>query len=639
MKMWLFVLIYMLALQAPAQGLRTELLDAMDASLSSQEVQLLYHAQLQVEKLLPPTMKERLLQYRPKKGFLLKVAEEQEHFAGSSNRGGEIFVNRKHLNDSHQLTKTLIHEWTHQYDFINFHPSHIKSQIAWCQSTRHEERMTHLIVDCDLSSRITSTVSTTPEFQEITGWSLLLNGKGLRGKNTSFSLRWADIYEQKSPGEMFAVNMEHFLTDAEYQCRRPSLQRYFSQHFNYLPFAPRTCSDFMKIVDPAFSSPQKALVSIDRKRLYQVHYLLAEGGDSLSSKFGHAMFRLVMCSPKRTEVGPECLKDIQYHIVLSYRASVDTPEVSTLAGLNGSYRSRLFFIPLSQVLEEYNKTELRDLESYPLNLSQEEITRFLERSIETHWSYDGQYYFLSNNCAVESLNLLRSSLLRDELMTATAQTPYGLKDLLSRNQILNETPMKDRPWAVENAFLFLSHEEHLNKALNMLTSYIALNQNMSLQSWLNLAPEKRRDLFLAHLPQERQSQVKYAAAFLLLESQAQRREESSFQTSILKILNTPNLPQAVLEAVQKIVALKSGFLESKGQLTTPAQLLEVGYGLPSPIEHGTMQRKLESIATTKSQSTAVLNDLYKKIYQPEQLKGLESIQENKALYNRTILGR
>lgn len=639
MKKWISVLIYMLALQAPAQGLKTELLEAMDPSLSPKETQLLLNAQLRIERLLPPVMKERLFQFRPAKGFRLKVSESQNHFAGSSNRGGEIFVNRIYLNDTSLLTKTLLHEWAHQYDFINYHPDHIKSQIAWCQSMQHEERMTNLIVDCDLSSRITSTVSATPEFQEIAGWSLLLNGKGQRSKSTSFALRWADIYEQKSPGEMFAVNMEHFLMDAEYQCRRPSLHRYLSQHFNYLPFAPQSCSDFMKIVDPAFSNPQKALVSIDPKRLYQVHYLLAEGGDSLSSKFGHAMFRLVMCSPKRSVVGPECLKDIQHHIVLSYRASVDTPEVSTIAGLNGSYRSRLFFIPLSQVLEEYNKTELRDLESYPLNLSQEEITRFLERSIETHWAYDGQYYFLSNNCAVESLNLLRSSLLRDDLMTATAQTPYGLKDILVKNQILNEAPLKDRAGAVENAYLFLSHEEHLNKALEVLSSYTSQNQNTSIQSWLNLGSEKRRELFMAHLPQERQSQVKYAAAFLLLESQAQRREESSFQTSILKILSSPNLPQAVQEAVQQIMALKNGFLENKGHLTTPAQMLETGYGLPSPREHITMQKKLESIAATKTQSTAILNDLYKKIYQPEQLQGLKSIQENKTLYNRTILGR
>ena len=68
----------------------------------------------------------------------------------------------------------------------------------------------------------------------------------------------------------------------------------------------------------------------------------------------------------------------------------------------------LFVLPLAQVIDEYTKTELRSLASVPLTLNRAEIEDVVEHAAEMHWSYDGNYYFISNNCAVETLKLLRS---------------------------------------------------------------------------------------------------------------------------------------------------------------------------------------------------------------------------------------
>jgi Mlc titration factor MtfA (ptsG expression regulator) len=51
--------------------------------------------------------------------------------------------------------------------------------------------------------------------------------------------RSPDIYETSSPLEFVAVNMEYFLLDPSYACRRPSLYRYYKEHFGWAP--PQGC--------------------------------------------------------------------------------------------------------------------------------------------------------------------------------------------------------------------------------------------------------------------------------------------------------------------------------------------------------------------------------------------------------------
>lgn len=637
----LFVLIYMFGFGASAQVSKDRLLDFISSGLSPQEQTDLMRTQYEVERLMPQTMKERMILKKPKKGYTLLLEDYKEHVAGSSNRKGELKINRKLLKEPALFKKTLIHEWAHIYDFINWHPQPEASQISWCDTWRNERnhKDNHMGGECDLYWDVKTSVSTTAEFQEIAGWFLSLNGQGNRIRKSYFTLRSPDIYESKSQAEMFAVNMEYFLTDPEYQCRRPTMYRYLRNHFNHVPFAEMDCREFQKIVDPSFSSAAKALVPIDKSRLYQVHYLLASRGSGISAKFGHSMFRLVMCAPHRTVMGPDCLKDIRYHIILSFRAFVNTPDISNMAGLTGDYPSRLFFIPFPQVIEEYNKTELRDLQSYPLFLSREEINQFVDRSIETHWAYDGLYYFLSNNCATESINLLRSATLRKELMNESSQTPYGLRNELVRAKLTRESYFYDRKWALENGYLFASHEEHLEKALEIISDTISGSEAGSLSRWLEQTPTQRRAIFQSHLPKNKADQKKYAAAFLLLESQAERDSESSLQSFIYKLLKSSDVEAGIAETIKSILAIQSGFFESKGQLTTPAQMLKIGYGLPSASENRTMQRDLETIARRRVESKNMLADLYQRIFEPSQFEQVNQIRQNKDVYTKVILAR
>ena len=129
------------------------------------------------------------------------------------------------------------------------------------------------------------------------------------------------------------------------------------------------------------------------------------------SRWGHAMLRLVVCAPGRRP-GPDCRLDLGEHLVLSFRAFVDDVQVSSWRGLTGSYPSRLFVLPLAQVVAEYTEVELRGLQSIPLRLSPAEIATLLQRAAQVHWSYDGRYGFIGNNCAVETARLLQVGVPR-----------------------------------------------------------------------------------------------------------------------------------------------------------------------------------------------------------------------------------
>ena len=264
-------------------------------------------------------------------------------------------------------------------------------------------------------------ISSTKEFLRLAGFK-----KGLikiKNKNSN-PMRSADLYELKNSAESFAVNMEYFLLDEEYACRKPSLFKFYKNLLGIDPFINRHCQLNKTVM---MSSRQGFVpVVLDIKRVYRIDYLLAAPGTDISSGFGHSMFRLVICAPERIDVitqkiipatvlGPECLKDKLYHLVVSYRANVEDATLNYYKGIFGGYPSTLFILNFADVLDEYNKDELRDVKSYPLKFSLEDKKDFINRVIEEHWNYQGSYKFFTNNCAVESQDLLNFSVSIDGL--------------------------------------------------------------------------------------------------------------------------------------------------------------------------------------------------------------------------------
>jgi hypothetical protein len=159
------------------------------------------------------------------------------------------------------------------------------------------------------------------------------------------------------------VNLEYYLLDPAYACRRPALFHFFAAHFGSTPPEPDCAPDlvYMQVSTDVNLPP---LLQLDPGRVYAVDYLFAESNDRPLSRWGHSMLRLVICAPGRAR-GPDCRLDLQYHQVLSFRAFVDDVQISSWRGLTGSYPSRLYLLPLDQVIEEYTKIQLRGLQSIP----------------------------------------------------------------------------------------------------------------------------------------------------------------------------------------------------------------------------------------------------------------------------------
>jgi hypothetical protein len=581
----------------------------------------------QAEQTLPPKMRQVLQANLKGQTISVKISDQLgTDGAGLGNlKNKYILVGRKILNDPTQLQKTLVHEMSHIYDFLNVHEGLVGDRISYCTTWSDEvnERPTS---DCALYSTTKSTVSTMPDFLELTGWSQIQMQKGQRQAQTFFTLRSPFKYEATNPYEMFAVNMELFLLDQEYKCRRPGLYNYLSKHFGYSPFAQSQCSGGLPFIDVGFEDPSKAIINIDPSRVYAIHYLLAEKGSEVMSSWGHSMYRIIMCAPERKTVGPECMKDVDHHIVLSFRASVLGVELSSALGLTGGYKSRLFFAPFLNVLNEYTKMEMRNLRSYEMNFSRAEIQSFLQRAIEIHWQYDGQYYFLTNNCAIESLNLLKTSTLRPELLNVQAQTPYQLLDQMLVNGVVSNDAFKDLKQAAVNDLYYPSLRDVYSTAISIINQNLHIN--VTVDQWLNSSATYRRDLVnKAGVT----NNIRLYSSLTILERVISLRYTSQLFNTLLMAELKKNKASG-----KNLVDFKLDQNNMNGDFTNPGAWFSEGYGIPSSSEISSLKKFLNDLSAQKKSYKDQMDKYYQTLVSADSLKELDLIDDNEAFFRQSV---
>ena len=347
----------------------------------------------------------------------------------SDGSSATTLTNRTHGSVRQELLATVLHEITHLYDRAQLWPPEDRQLQRQCRQREQSLGAVGLPDHCRGQTTRRFTLSDDPLLLDLAGWPQQVGRHGAREPDNHQVARSPDNYELSNPREFIAVNMEYFLLDPSYACRRPSLARYLSAHFAWTPASQQPCAEGLAYLNAGRDFARQPLGSIDPQRVYQVDYLLAEANDALASRWGHSMLRLVICAPGRPR-GPDCRLDLQEHLVLSYRAFVGDVQLSSWDGLTGVYPSRLFVLPLEQVIEEYTKVELRSLASVPLKLDRVQLEQLVTRAAEQHWSYDGNYWFISNNCAVETLKLLRSGSQHPRLHALDSIMPNGLLDTL-----------------------------------------------------------------------------------------------------------------------------------------------------------------------------------------------------------------
>lgn len=526
-------------------------------------------------------------------------------------------TNRPHGTVREELLATVLHELTHIYDRARLWPSAEHSLIARCKRQQGTVGRVGLPEQCRGQAERRFTLSDDPRLLDLAGWQQYVGRRGEREQHNGQFLRSPDSYELSSPKEYIAVNMEYFLLDPSYGCRRPALNQYLADHFGWAP-EQATCAKGLPFLNAGSDFARQPLGEIDPERVYEVDFLLAEANQNLVSRWGHSMLRLVICKPGRPR-GPDCRLDLDQHLVLSYRAFVNDVQLSSWDGLVGAYPSRLFVLPLAQVIDEYTKTELRSLASVPLKLNRDEVENLVRQAAEMHWSYDGNYWFLSNNCAVESLKLLRSGTANPRLNDLDSIMPNGLLAVLKGRGLADTSVLDDPREALRLGYRFDSYRDRYQAMFDVLKQQLPVKQD-KVEDWLAQDAEQRRGWFL-------QADLRTSAALLLLEQASLRRQLLLAQDEVKqRYLNAAALKDG---SINKADQTLKQMLANSGFLSRPAELLDTkGYGLPQPEE----RKHLEKVSSERqAQLLRLSTDLDREVralLEPSRAKEIAAVEAN-----------
>lgn len=368
----------------------------------------------------------------------------------------------------------------------------------------------------------------------------------------------------------FIIYFEKFLNDKNFSCKKPAVYMYFKKIMGFTPFGIKECADLNHTIYGGFLN--KDSFNLDPSKIIEIQILLAGPGKSAMSRWGHTMFRLVVC--KEGQNKSECIKDSLDDIILGFRAYVGDLKINPIKGLFGQYPSLIFPAKMADIKKEYNRDNLRDLTSIPINFTKEEIKFFLYKVIQNFWSYRGQYYFLTNNCATESNDFLMGSFLSSpkksqalsQLLGSTLTPTGSIKDIRktksdSRYKVLKNTfdltKLQTKNKKRNKNYIYLSYRPALKKLISLLNANVkkttsAKKINNSVEVFANLSTKERVKLYQTLLDK----QPRYAIALTLLENYIHKILRDSIRSNALSMaieVNKPGpLAKNVLDAFKKV---------------------------------------------------------------------------------------
>jgi signal peptidase I len=131
--------------------------------------------------------------------------------------------------------------------------------------------------------------------------------------------------------------------------------------------------------------------------------------DSPGSAFGHTFFRINRKSNKDKQ------ELLDYGVGFAADVNVSNPIVYALLGLVGGFNGSWTNLPYYYKVREYNDFESRDLWSYDLNLTDEEVKMFSYHLWEIG-DHKYTYFFFTQNCAFHMLTTLEAAAPRLHLI-------------------------------------------------------------------------------------------------------------------------------------------------------------------------------------------------------------------------------
>jgi hypothetical protein len=254
-----------------------------------------------------------------------------------------------------------------------------------------------------------------------------------------------------------------------------------------------------------------------------------------------------------------------------------------------------------------------------LRLDRAEIAALLERTARLHWSYDGRYYFLSNNCAVETFKLLHDGVPRLAGEDLASITPTGLLHRLERAGVADSAVLDDHDEALRLGYRFDALSARYQAMFDVARDALQLPQAKA-QDWLDL-PAGERAPWLAR------ADLRASAALLLLEEAALRRQELLARNDLKhrflgRDAGTRADGRDELAAVQEVLRLEGFF-------SRPAALLpNSGYGLPQSEEREALAQEGNRQAAQWRQQSDSLRSAARQWLPPQRQAALVATEAN-----------
>lgn len=344
---------------------------------------------------------------------------------------------------------------------------------------------------------------------------------------------------------LFAAGLSKYLTDKDYACKEPLYNKYFDERYNG---NKTTYSCHEKVPFNVLSRQGTGkLLWLDPKRVSSIHILFAGNGDGIISRFGHISMRLVVC-PEGNMNEEACNTNLYEHLVIGYRAHINELKISTFKGLMGDYRAYLFANDFMDIYQEYAIGEFREIFSLPLKLEEEEIEEMVRAMSQIHWSFSGDYKFLTQNCSSlmqKALFEIWDDFKNERSMDEVYWRPDNFFTELRNSDLVESYRLNDLGKAEEEGYYFPSMGPVYNKAMMVVEEAMERPYFRSIDEYVRTDPELRYALtMLDKAYKKRLEKERYLfEAQLLLEELAIIRSEAEMMAEMTYYFNENNLEE------------------------------------------------------------------------------------------------
>ena len=248
-------------------------------------------------------------------------------------------------------------------------------------------------------------------------------------------------------------------------CRFPARVRWLKTQMS-LPESDIECSDYLKFKN-RLSAKSVSIV-------FSSYYL-----NNPASSFGHTFIRL----GKETNESRD-LDNTRTELLdtgINYGAMTDGagPVVFAIGGLAGWFYGNYNAIPYYYKVREYNDFETRDLWSYQLKMSQEEIDMMVDFIWELgHTKFD--YYFLTENCSYHVLSILeavRPSLRLHDRLPSFYTIPSETLKTLDQENLIRKITFRPAPSTLFYHQMNLLSKNEKNEVENLIFKNIEPKNN------------------------------------------------------------------------------------------------------------------------------------------------------------------